>query len=377
MDDTNILINNTKHQFFRISDVEKHFFTLNLNEVQDFNELIEQYSGLLDEIIEIGLTPVYERIFGDNTQTGALYKVKQEKFKNIYPTGFVNYETISGAPLSSIFVYAVKINNEDTVSVSSISDKAVKLRIKDVEHFYFLGNEKKSVEEDPFEGVFMYLDKCLRTNSLSSDSIVRTWFYVRSIEEYYPKFNEERRHFFDRNNITYSNQASNLPSSTCIGALVSENELIHSDMYCLRQTKNTFKVGRMYNQNQNEANGTTYKFQPTFARATEIIGPEHIEIQVSGTASINDKGESIHLNNPYDQIQTTIKHVEHLLGQHSMKFEDLIQSTCFFKNKDYYDDFVKVLKDMKIPMFSSTFVVGDVCRDELLFELDGIALKIK
>jgi len=66
-----------------------------------------------------------------------------------------------------------------------------------------------------------------------------------------------------------------------------------------------------------------------------------------------------------------------LLEQKEMSFSDFCISTCFFKKKEYYKYFEQVLDELNIPNFSNTFVVGDVCRSNLLFELDGIAIKEK
>ncbi len=147
------------------------------------------------------------------------------------------------------------------------------------------------------------------------------------------------------------------------------------NLVCIDKKWSPPKVKRLYNKYQNEAEGSQYLFQPTFSRALLIEDENLTELQVSGTASINESGETVYIDDPYQQIKKTLINVGALLEQANMNFNDFVESTCFFKKEAYYQEFLAAVKELNIGEFSNSFVIGDVCRDNLLFELDGIAIK--
>ena len=134
---------------------------------------------------------------------------------------------------------------------------------------------------------------------------------------------------------------------------------------------------RMYNTRQNEAEGDTYLFKPTFSRGMVIRDEKLVEMQICGTASIDRDGKTAFIGQPYEQIKWTLVNVLGLLEQQGMTVDDMVQSNCFFKAREYYDLFLGLLQELKIVDFASICVVGDVCRTDLLFELDGVALKAR
>jgi enamine deaminase RidA (YjgF/YER057c/UK114 family) len=358
---------------------ERYFLTLDLNDEHNLDRVRSLYKDFLNQLKRLEMVPVYEKVFGDESVNSILKAVRDSMGYSYFPSAIVNYHTLTEAPISSIFIYAIKVLDEDACSVHYTSNLSVEVKIGNCRHLHLLKVEDTTEvtgEGGTFDKLFSSLEAQLTRNSFRPKDIVRTWFYVNKIKQNYPEFNDARRRYFDKNEIKYTENAAELPSSTCIGAPIAEVKVIQADAYYMcRQHNPGIKVGRMFNQEQNEANGTTYLFQPTFARATEIVTPYYTEIQLSGTASINQHGESVYLNNSYQQILTTLKHVKGLLSQHSMGFEHLVQSTCFFKRKEYYQDYLSALDSLGIQNFSHTFVIGDVCRDELLFEIDGIAVK--
>lgn len=370
--------NISQHKTTKLHHAELCFSTLNLNAETNLDAILNLYRDFLFQLKNQGFIPVYEKIVGDDTLKLILTEEREKIEWFDFPSSFINYQTVMGGPLSSIFIYAIKILNHDNCSIRYISKQAVEVNLGDCSHLYILGlndNNSKKTDQGVFEDMFSNLEAQLHQNEYSPKNLVHTWFYLRKIKQNYPGFNLARRLFFDRNGVNYTDNALTLPSSTCIGAPICEENVYAADIYCIRHNNASTKVSRMFNEKQNEANGTNYLFQPTFARATEIIEPDYTKIHVSGTASINQNGESINLNDSYNQILTTLNHVKSLLNQHDMNFEHLVQSTCFFKRKEYYSDFLMALEALGLQNFSQTFVIGDVCRDELLFELDGIAVK--
>jgi len=136
-----------------------------------------------------------------------------------------------------------------------------------------------------------------------------------------------------------------------------------------------FKKKRIYNAKQSEANGDKYLFRPTFSRAMLIESLDLSELHISGTASVGKKGETLFQNDGIGQIETTLHYIKHLLENANMTPIDICEGTVFMKDKYLYKHFIDICQKMNFPHEVLIPVIADICRQNLLFEIDGIAKK--
>jgi enamine deaminase RidA (YjgF/YER057c/UK114 family) len=95
-------------------------------------------------------------------------------------------------------------------------------------------------------------------------------------------------------------------------------------------------------------------------------------ILVSGTASIDESGNSIYAGDPVAQIRQSLNVVAAIAELEGATLRDLCEATVFMKHKEDFPAFQQVIEEMGIPTIPSVNVVADICRDELLFELDAV-----
>lgn len=371
---------------FVSKDFTKHYLVLDLNSVQSKDEIFIRYKALTDYINHKEITIVFEKAFGRLSFKDELVKFKKEiEHKNNHPSSYIEGSPIEEVPISSITVFGVS-KLGDSTKVLYISDKNKKKNIGTIintlngRYLYLFGLEGKEDKDTLLEYNNFYedLDEYFKESNFNAKDIVRTWIYLDEIDLNYSNLNLARREYFNRKKIDYSSDSNSLPASTCIGGKCSNDATLGMDVFCIDKSSNSFTIARMYNKLQNEAEGQAYQFKPTFSRGTLIDYETHIEAQVSGTASINETGETVFIDDPYKQIKKTLINVGVLLKEKNMTYSDFCLSTCFFKKKEYYEYFKKALAELNIPNdFSHTFVIGDVCRANLLFELDGVAIKMK
>lgn len=374
---------------FKYGGYDKFYLSLNLNSVREKSKIIELYNFLFDYIKEHNIITVYEKVFGDLTFEQQLRdvrsKVIMERGLKKTPFSYIEGKPVTGSLVSSIVVYGV-VNISEKIEVGYYNHykkdllNATCLKINE-EKFYYLnglykeaeGETKKEVFQSFFEELGAYLDK----NQIRPNSIVRTWYYLKDIVQNYSCFNEERKRFYESMGIDCSVYSDKLPASTGIEGKMKKNALVSTDIYCIDNSTNGLKIERVYNSMQNEAAGDDYLFKPSFSRGMLIEDKESIEMQVSGTASIDEKGDTVFVDDSYNQVKRTLQNVKSLLFEKGLDFFDICQSTCFFKDKSVYQEFLKVQDEVGFNGVSETFVIADVCRDDLLFEFDGIALKMK
>lgn len=216
------------------------------------------------------------------------------------------------------------------------------------------------------------IQKALEQAGMRCSDAVRTWFYLGNIQRDYSLFNTLRREMFDDAGIEYSASSNDLPASTCIEGASPDSTCTMEFLCC---DKKTVKLRRIYNPEQNEAEGDQYLHRPTFSRGMLLRTDHFCELQISGTASIDARGKSVYLSDPVRQMEKTLQNVRSLLHAADMDFSDIAESTCFFQHPAHAPYFERCCESMGIAPFAHIKVKGNVCREDLLFELDGIALK--
>jgi enamine deaminase RidA (YjgF/YER057c/UK114 family) len=97
-------------------------------------------------------------------------------------------------------------------------------------------------------------------------------------------------------------------------------------------------------------------------------------IQVSGTAAIDEKGKSLYVGDIRGQISCTFDKIESLLEPQGAGLEDICAATAFVKRPEFGETFRQTVAARGLEEFPCVCVVANICRDELLFEIDAEAI---
>lgn len=117
-----------------------------------------------------------------------------------------------------------------------------------------------------------------------------------------------------------------------------------------------------------------------FARGTRVDIKGVTMLFISGTASVNEKGESVHQGDFAAQATRMLDNVTELLKAESATWSDVVKMTFFVKHMEehYYelaDIRMRYLKEHGVEEFSaSTCIEASLCRPELLVEMEAIAI---
>ncbi|MCP4649671.1 MAG: RidA family protein [PVC group bacterium] len=118
-----------------------------------------------------------------------------------------------------------------------------------------------------------------------------------------------------------------------------------------------------------------------FPRGLRVDLGIHTLFFISGTASVGPEGQSMHEGDFYAQVIHTYKNIASLLHEQSAAFKDIVRFTVYLKSMDYYDKFNKARDDFfanqglsREEFPASTCVEARLCREELLVEIEAIAI---
>jgi enamine deaminase RidA (YjgF/YER057c/UK114 family) len=118
----------------------------------------------------------------------------------------------------------------------------------------------------------------------------------------------------------------------------------------------------------------------SFSRGMRIDLNGLVILLISGTASINEQGESIHVGDFRGQLRRTFDNITALLKCECATWHDVVRTTCYLRDIDRdYDAFnegrTAFFKELGLdPLPASTGIQAHLCRPELLVEIEAIAI---
>lgn len=235
-----------------------------------------------------------------------------------------------------------------------------------------------------FTGIKAILD----AEGMSFNHIVRQWNYIGNILEIneelqnYQVFNEVRSEFYHDYRTIHG-----YPSATGIGmklggVLIDFCAVMTNEEGSVKPIDNPAQVNA-YEYGQQVLKGRTekgksVKHPPQFERALLLSGKINSTLFISGTASIVGQ-ETIGAGNVEKQTLVTIENISKLTDQHRIGSitgnsdridESLILLRVYVR---YQKDFEKVKRICQehFPEAPSVFIESDICRDNLLVEIEA------
>jgi enamine deaminase RidA (YjgF/YER057c/UK114 family) len=216
--------------------------------------------------------------------------------------------------------------------------------------------------------VFETAADILAQNGFRFTDTVRTWIYLDHLLEWYDDFNAVRTVFFNETGIF----DHRVPASTGIGAHNPFGAAITMDVFAVQPKSPEFTVQTVASPLQNPA----LDYRSSFSRAVEIGSPTHRNLLISGTAGIAPDGKTVHPHEPEKQIRLTMDVVKAILESRGMIWNDLFRGIAYFKDMAYLPIFKRVASELNIPPFPLAVSHADVCRHDLLFEIEVDAVQI-
>jgi enamine deaminase RidA (YjgF/YER057c/UK114 family) len=123
-----------------------------------------------------------------------------------------------------------------------------------------------------------------------------------------------------------------------------------------------------------------YAKPSSFSRGMRIdLGGVTI-LLISGTASIDGNGKSIHIGDFRAQMRRTLDNISGLLASEDCTWHDIVRTTCYLRDieRDYEafnEERTAFFKEQELdPLPASTGIQAILCRPELLVEIEAIAM---
>jgi len=213
------------------------------------------------------------------------------------------------------------------------------------------------------------MEKALGSAGMAFSDVFRTWFYNHDILDWYDEFNGVRTGFFHEKKVF----DGLVPASTGIGGGNAVDAALVAGLVALRPKNPQVKVSRVSSPLQSSARD----YGSSFSRAVEVSCPDHRRLYVSGTASIDKAGDTVFLDDCQAQVKKTMEVVGAILESKEMGWADVTRALAYFKRAEEAPLLAAYRKENGLPPFPVIVAENDVCRGNLLFEIEIDAVQVR
>jgi enamine deaminase RidA (YjgF/YER057c/UK114 family) len=213
-------------------------------------------------------------------------------------------------------------------------------------------------------GVFDLAESLLRQAGMEFRDVVRTWIHLRHLDRDYAALNRARREFFAARGI------DPVPASTGIGGGHSSAPHDLSLGFCAMKSERPLVRTAMTSPTLNEAS----EYGADFVRGMRVEEANKGALHVSGTASIDEHGHSVHPGDVEAQADRMLLNIAALLERQGARYEDVVQAVTYLKHPADAARVRARLRAAGFTGFPHAMVEAPICRPELLCETEALAV---
>ncbi len=123
-----------------------------------------------------------------------------------------------------------------------------------------------------------------------------------------------------------------------------------------------------------------YEKPSSFSRALRLELGGVVVLLISGTASIDDLGVTVHVGDFRAQLRRTYDNITGLLASEGATWKDIVRTTCYLRDIDrdyavFNEERTRFFEEQGLdPLPASTGIQAILCRPDLLVEIEAIAM---
>ncbi len=373
-----------------LTDIQNNYFCVTALVNDPHADPIHLTEVIYDKVTEILADAeaqiIHERIFGNIEIHKKILETRNKRVRHRFreDPGLVTYiegKSCYGNPLAGIQLRSfrpsrseekVKIIREGNIPRGRMWSRngALFLQLQSL-HGGNLSSGHNRREQA--ETMFRKAEALLKSEGASFRDVVRTWIYADDILDWYNEFNSARNTCYSDFGLLHNGDVNHaedifLPASTGIEGKNPEGASTIMDLLTVTKRSNTgIQIQPLYGIRQR----SPYRYGSAFSRAMRVVEPEEKWLFVSGTASLNEKGETIYIGDLRSQVKHTVEVVNSLIHPEGASFSNLCEATVFLKRKSDFLLYQEIAKSLGLSDIPAVYLVADVCWDDLLFELDS------
>jgi enamine deaminase RidA (YjgF/YER057c/UK114 family) len=122
------------------------------------------------------------------------------------------------------------------------------------------------------------------------------------------------------------------------------------------------------------------EYGSAFSRGIRVDLNGLVILFISGTASVDESGRTVHVGDLRAQCRRTFLNITRLLEAEGATWQDIIRTTCYLRDidrdyKEFNEERTRFYDEQGLnPYPASTGIQAKLCRSDLLVEIEAIAM---
>ena len=346
-----------KHaSFTSATGIEEHFFTLTApvreSFAEDLEELLENYGALLG-------------------QDGCA--VEDECLLRFHLSDPANQESVLRERLGERCSFVSVVGQAPVNARVALESWCWKnwRSMKNYTPYWFQSTTSKQNSYEQMAAEFAELDGFIQSKNLSVElNTVRTWIYCKDVDNNYAGLVKARNDYFATRGMT---KDTHFITSTGIeGQCGDPHRLVRMDSLSFSNIQRE-QIQFLYAL---ENLSPTAIYGVSFERGTRMLWGDRSHFYISGTASIDKKGEVLHVGNVRLQTRRMLENIKALLAEGGADLSHIKWGTLYLRDKADASIALEELACAGIPGTLPLVVLqAPVCRPAWLVEMECIAVK--
>lgn len=201
-----------------------------------------------------------------------------------------------------------------------------------------------------------------------AQNCIRTWFFVQNVDVNYAGVVKARNEVFLTQNLT---SETHFIASTGIAGRHADSEVkVLMDAYAV----DGLQPGQIHHLYAPTHLNPTYEYGVSFERGTYVDYGDRRQVFISGTASINNRGEIMYPGDIRRQTQRMWENVETLLAEAECTFEHVGHLIVYLRDIADYTVVCEMFEE-RFPNIPQIYLQAPVCRPGWLVEMECMAVK--
>ena len=362
---------NTSKEIFRYEVAEGvseyhvmlHVTNPRLTYTEQVDALLEAYHEMLEGDLK-GAVAVFKRFFISDAANQADYLLAIHTEQSGCALSIVEQPPLDGTKVA-LWVYLQK-----NVQMKALSGGIYEVKHGAYRHLWMAGayNQASNSEYQMRLLLNDYVMQLLENGCSLAENCVRTWIYVQNVDVNYAGVVKARNEVFVTQNLT--DKTHFIASTGIAGRHANPKVWVQLDAYAVDGVKKE-QIHYLYAPTHLNP---TYEYGVSFERGTYVDYGDRRQVFISGTASINNKGEVVYPGDIRKQTLRMWENVEVLLKEAECTFDHVGHLLVYLRDVADYT-VVREMFEERFPNIPKVYLLAPVCRPGWLIEMECMAVK--
>ena len=340
-----------------------HVTNVRLTYEEQVSAILDAYSNLLEGELK-GAVAVFKRFFlSDAANQSAYLHACHAEFSDCA------FSIIEQPPLDGTKI-AMWAYLQQNVQTKSLPNGIFEVKHGAYRHLWMAGAYNHATNSEYQMRLLFneYIMRLMENDCKLADHCIRTWLFVQNVDVNYAGVVKARNEVFVTQNLT--DKTHFIASTGIAGRHANPEVFVQMDAYAVHGLKSE-QVHYLYAPTHLNP---TYEYGVSFERGTYIDYGDRRHVFISGTASINNRGEIVYPGDVQKQTFRMWENVEVLLAEADCTFEHVGHLIVYLRDMADYT-VVNEMFNERFPQIPKVFVWASVCRPGWLIEMECMAVK--